>query len=681
MTNRTRLQFLSAQPTALDARVFDVMLIAPVQNGWAFSPEILQAAAPLFNGVTVFCDHNPLGESYADSPASYQTFPSARDVVGVISNAHVHQNALRGNLHVTPGAAWLSSLLDFAIELQMQGLIPPDVGMSADISFTAGAPDDMNGVQHVREIFKVWSVDVVFDPAAGGDKILRALNSSAPMLETFNAGGNEMLKTFWRQTFALDANKDGAGGARVNAAPTEMATLANVHKTNDAATELLRAQCATTLNAMVGSLDLPDVHKSIIRERFEGKVFTAGELEQAIQAQRKVHASYIEKGVIRGIETTRAPQGQVFINGMWTDLDRFQFAVDRLLGSELPENTTDVPRLSGIREAYLLATGDYNFRGQFDGTRVQFANATTSTMSGLVAVALNKVVKAKWAELAPVYGWFHKIVVEEDFDSLNTINWVTVGGFGDLPTVPEGAAYTEMVWDDNTEQASWLKKGGYIGLTLEMMDRDQTRKIKQIPIAIATSGMRTLSAAVASILTTNAALADGTALFHSTSALRGGDGATAASGNLSTTALSATEWDVHIQKTFAKTELNSARRLGIRPKYAVIPIELEKTALQIFSSGVEPTANAFYDNVRVSGSENVVVCPEFTDTNDWYSVVDPKVYPCLGVGYRFGRTPEVFTAGEETIGSMFTNDELRVKGRFYFGAGVIDWRGLRRATV
>src|SRR5260221_14024759 len=131
--------------------------------------------------------------------------------------------------------------------------------------------------------------------------------------------------------------------------------------------------------------------------------------------------------------------------------------------------------------------------------------------------------------------------------------------------------------------------------------------------------MRTPSAAVASILTTNAALADGTALFHTNSVLRGGDGSAAASGNLSTTALSATEWDVHIQKTFAKTELNSARRLGMRPKYAVIPIELEKTALQIFSSGVEPTANAFYDNVRVSGSENVVVCPEFTDTNDWYS--------------------------------------------------------------
>lgn len=501
-----------------------------------------------------------------------------------------------------------------------------------------------------------------------------------------------VLKTFWRQTFAFDANGGNGGGVGLlPAAGASDPTLGDVKKTHEAAQALLRAQCATTLTQVVGALDLPEIHKVILRERFEGKIFDASELTTAMEQQRRVYASHVEKDVIQGIDPMHNAQftmhngqaggGRAFINGMWTDLERFQFAVDRMLGGTVPESMTEVPRLSGIREAYLLATGDYFFQGKFAPERVQFANATTSTMAGLVAVALNKVVAAKWADLQPVYGWFHKIVVEEDFDSLNTINWITVGGFGDLPTVPEGAAYTEMVWDDNTEQASWLKKGGYIGLTLEMMDRDQTHKVRAIPTALATAGMRTLSAAVSSILTTNANLADGTALFHSTSALRGGDGSTAASGNLSTTALSATEWDVHIQKTFSKTELNSNRRMGIRPRYVIVPIELEKTALQIFASGIEPTANAFYDNVRVSGSENVVVNPEFTDANDWYSAVDPKVYPCLGVGYRYGRRPEIFTAGEQTVGSMFTNDELRVKGRFFFGVGVIDWRGLRRASV
>lgn len=675
---RNRLAFLSAKPSQVAARIFEVVLVAALQNGWTFEPSVLKKAAPLFEGVTAFCDHNALASNTTHDGISYGASPSVRNVVGVISGVKEKGGQLVGQLHVSPSAGWLSALLDFAIELKGQGLMPPDVGMSADISFVS----DAHSV--VTEILRVWSVDVVFDPAAGGDTILRALNSSAPSLETMGSGEGDMLK-FWRVLFQQDPNTGGAGGGTPAVVPPAGDALDLVKKTTEQAQALLRAQCATTLTQVVGALDLPEIHKVILRERFEGRIFDASELTTAIEAQRRVYASHVEKDVIKGIEKLQAPNGKAFVNGMWTDLDRMQYAADRLLGAAIPESMTDVPRLNGIRELYLLLTGDYNFRGQFDGARVQFVNATTTTMAGLVAVALNKIVKAKWAELTPTYGWFKKIVVEEDFDSLNTINWITVGGFGDFPTVAEGAAYTELVWDDNTEQASWTKKGGYIGLTLEMMDRDQTRKVKAIPTAMATAGIRTLSAAVANLFKqasgAGPTLADSTALFHTNSALRGGDGLTATSGNLSTTALSATEWDVHIQKTYAKTELNSGRRLGLRPKYVVIPIELEKTALQIFSSGIEPTASAFYDNVRVSGSENVVVCPEMTDANDWLSMVDPKIYPSFGVGYRYGREPEIFTAGDETVGSMFTNDELRVKGRFFYGVGVIDWRGVRKANV
>ena len=51
------------------------------------------------------------------------------------------------------------------------------------------------------------------------------------------------------------------------------------------------------------------------------------------------------------------------------------------------------------------------------------------------------------------------------------------------------------------------------------------------------------------------------------------------------------------------------------------------------------------------------------------------------MGYRFGRVPEVFIAGEETVGSMFTNDEMRIKARFIFAVGVGDYRSLYKANV
>ncbi len=41
----------------------------------------------------------------------------------------------------------------------------------------------------------------------------------------------------------------------------------------------------------------------------------------------------------------------------------------------------------------------------------------------------------------------------------------------------EGGEYTELAIGDNPETASFVKYGGYIPLTLELIDRDNTRKL------------------------------------------------------------------------------------------------------------------------------------------------------------------------------------------------------------
>ncbi|MCW5848607.1 MAG: hypothetical protein KIT87_00710 [Anaerolineae bacterium] len=359
---------------------------------------------------------------------------------------------------------------------------------------------------------------------------------------------------------------------------------------------------------------------------------------------------------------------------MLAELDRVQLAVDRLLGLALPDAVSDTPRLTGIRELYHLVTGDYDLYGVFNPSRAAFANANATTMAGLVTNAMNKVIAARAEELGRAgYDWWRAVVHEEDFNSLQDISWIAVGGFGDLPTISEGAAYMELTWDDTTETTRWTKKGGYLGLTLEMIDRDETRRVRRIPGLLATAAIRTLSSTVAGLFTQNSGvgpdLADSTALFD------------ASRGNLGTSALSAATWDAAVQAMFKQTELNSGKRLGIRPRYVLTPIELEKTALQIFVSPTEPSSNVFYENVRRSAAQNVIAVPEWTDANDWAAVADPRIAPGIGVGYRFGRQPEVFVADQPEVGSMFTNDELRVKTRFLYGVGVIDYRPLYKANV
>ena len=167
----------------------------------------------------------------------------------------------------------------------------------------------------------------------------------------------------------------------------------------------------------------------------------------------------------------------------------------------------------------MLMTGDYDLHGGYHPERVQLA--TTTDFSGLVKNALNKIIVERWKELgAAGYNWWEQIVSIEHFDSLNDITSVLVGTVGSLPTVAEGGEYTELAVGDSPETGSFVKKGGYIPLTLELIDRDETRKLRAYPKELAFAALRTISATVAAIFTANAGigptLADTGALFNNT---------------------------------------------------------------------------------------------------------------------------------------------------------------------
>ena len=159
-----------------------------------------------------------------------------------------------------------------------------------------------------------------------------------------------------------------------------------------------------------------------------------------------------------------------------TGIDRVRLAAEALLAGSKPQG--DVPPVSGIRELYILLSGDYEMTGMFHGERVYLANVNSSTMAGMVANALNKTVVNLFQEYPR---WWEPISQVMDFSSLQQVKWITLGGVGELPTVAEGAAYTEMTWDDQTETASFVKKGGYLGITLEAIDKDETRKLQAAP--------------------------------------------------------------------------------------------------------------------------------------------------------------------------------------------------------
>ncbi|MFN8473768.1 MAG: Mu-like prophage major head subunit gpT family protein [Anaerolineae bacterium] len=648
------------------------VIAAGTANGWEFEAATLRDAVErgLFRVVASFVDHGALGAGR-----------SARDIAGVVHDATWDEarNAVMARFRPWgPSRGIAREMLEQLVADRTAGRPTPPVGLSVDVGLLAAG-------RKVTRIEKVYSADLVYSPAAGTAgtvERLQALNERAGVETTEHTERMEVG----------DSEGEGPAGERRRETMSErVAVVEEVAERDD----LLRMQCQATLEAVLGAAaDLPAAIRDKVRAQFAGQVFTSEALEAAMRRERAAFAALVEGGIVQGVGQSLAPYpsagasgprtpgtgeggqrgGAARLAAMWSQAERVEAAFARLMGYPVPEALSDTPRLSGIRELYHLVTGDLDMYGVYNPERALFANGSTSTMASLVANLMNKVIPARAEELGRAgYDWFRRISYEEDFNTLQTVDWVSVGGFGDLPTVAEGAAYTELSWTDKAETSAWTKKGGYIGLTLEMIDRDQTQKVRQIPNMLATAGVRTLSAAVANVFTANSltgiTLSDATALFHSSR------------GNIDTNTLSAANWDAAIQKMFKITELGSARRLGVRPRYIVVPIELEKTALQIMVSNAEPTSNVFYDNVRRTMAENVVTCPELTSATAWLATADPAISPGVGIGYRFGRTPEVFVADAPEVGSMFTNDELRIKARFVYAVGVIDWRPLYRGNA
>ena len=188
------------------------------------------------------------------------------------------------------------------------------------------------------------------------------------------------------------------------------------------------------------------------------------------------------------------------------------------------------------------------------------------------------------------------------------------------------------------------------------------------------------------------ALSDTGALFNATAVTSTGGHA-----NLLTTALSLSQFGTCRTAMMKQTDqftpdgssAAEGERLLIEPRYLLVPVDLETTALQIRNTE-QITASANNDVNPYYHKFDVVVVPHWTDVNNWALVADPSMFPAIYLIFLRGRrVPEIFAAGDETSGAMFTNDTFRYKVRLmtwrfsdtYDCAPVADFRPLHKSNV
>lgn len=609
-------------------------------NGWQFSAEVLQASLALWEGVECFVDH-------AWPPRSI------RDLAGVCAHPR-WDDALQGiRLTVTPCGPSATVLQDLA---QVQNEIPsqPRVGFSADLVFSASG-------DQVTRIEKVYSVDLVAYPARGGGFIAPALIQPNSINQEVFMESNEVQQVSLVSSTLVEERKPTQA-----AASTPPAAVSPASATEEARVDM----CACLLEATLSAAHLPAALENSLRSRFGGGVFQPPALQAAIREARQLVSDLNGGAVI---------QGAGRISEMVSSEDQVSAAMCDLLGAPRPQGMEKLQpaRLSGIRELYTLMTGDTTFTGGYHPERAQLS--TTVNLPTLLKNAMNKLILNQWEELGRSgYRWWEPVVQVEHFNSLQEITGVLVGEVTVLPSVEEGAAYTELAVKDSGETGYWGKYGGYVGLTLEMFERDETHKLRQYPRKLASAALRRISALVGATFTANSGIgpemSDTYGVFEAAHHL-----------NLGTAALSSAAWEAAgkaiYNQPLAVASGGTAPKQALDAKYLIVPRDLRLTAMNLLYPSFAHESSIFSENMQKGQMGDVITCPEFSDANDWAACADPRLAPGIILGERFGVLPEIIIADGETNGALFTNDEIRMKVRHWVSVFVADYRPLYKANV
>ncbi|HEX7735231.1 MAG TPA: hypothetical protein VF458_10210 [Ktedonobacteraceae bacterium] len=666
-------QVLEERSARRDVRVTVIRGGASI-NGYYYNQDALQAIAGLLENAQAYVDHA--------SGAVGNGARSVRDVVGFYREAvYVPPDEsgaggrVEATLHILESAGWLWSMVREAYLLNNPGLI----GLSIDI-YGTWQPRAASGLQsgsgrgqeqalkEVTGVVALNSCDIVTRPSAGGafQHILHSLpGASLPPFS--NEGAFPMHEDPQAQSLS---SPDHTTPERLQEQAPADTTLQETRVLLEEV-RLERAQLA--LERRLLECTLPERVKTHLRQRYQGRVFEAAELERDLDEQRLLLAELSEIGLIRG-HGYEKPQ----LGAQISEAEKIQAAFDRMFDLDVDNRFNGVRGFSSIREAYARVTGDASV-GSLSGqsqlgmihveesaplTRISEADTTTASFSYLLGTSMNKRLLKDYQAWPAEWQKFCTVTPIRDFKQQTRVR---LGAFGSLPTVAEDTAYTSVSLTDTAATYVPTKRGNLVTVSRETIINDDLFAIKQIPTKLAVAAAYTLAEFVYGFLSSNPTIYDGAALFTSA----------APHSNLGAAALSTAAMQAGVTVMREQTNL-AGKRIGLRPRFLVVPPELEWTAMVATrSAGVPGSPNN--DINPMLGYVTPIVSPQLNSATQWFFVADPAVVDTIEVGFVGGQVNPVLLLQDNALyGMNFTADVISFKVRHEYGSAVVDYRGFYR---
>lgn len=340
----------------------------------------------------------------------------------------------------------------------------------------------------------------------------------------------------------------------------------------------------------------------------------------------------------------------------------------------------DFLRRSGVNTARFgspdiarAAIGDPKALARMNISRSDPAYHTTGSFANLLLDASNKTLLAGYEEAPYTWNlWARQAGSVDDFKNINRIRF---SESPDLEHVPENTKYKEGVMTDSKESYRVEKFGKMFSVTWETVVNDDLDAISRVPAMHGNAARRTQNKKAYEVLTSNPTMGDGVALFG---AHASGSNTTGAAAAPSVTTLNAAFLAMRKQ-----TGLNSDAILNVVPRYLIVPVAYEATALELVNSISYNAANnneGVKNIYGVGGPRNVTVIGEpvldAASSVVWYMAADPGQIDTVEISFLSGEESPVLESEWD-----FDKDCYKYKIRQTFGVKAIDWRGLFRNSA
>jgi len=291
----------------------------------------------------------------------------------------------------------------------------------------------------------------------------------------------------------------------------------------------------------------------------------------------------------------------------------------------------------------------------------------TSDFPSLFANVANKRLRTAYTDNPGTYDlWARRAPNAPNFKNIDVVQ---LGAAPELLQTNEHGEFKYGSMADGKETYAVVTYGRIVNLTRQAIMNDDLRGFDRLVTAFGASARRLENRLVYSQLTANAAMGDGTALFHADHANLGTGGGSA----LAIASLTAGRTAMRKQTGLAGEPLN------IAPAYLIVPAALEQTAYQLTSSAYVPATKAEINEFRAGGRTSVepVVEPllDATSATAWYLAANSGQVDTVEYCYLDGAEGPVI---EAEVG--FEVDGVSYKCREDFATKAIDHRGLYKAA-